>query len=371
MRLTGRSSVLLCISFWCVQVVSGQTTSNPDISIIPRFRFETNDGTYLPAKREFSQPEFTMEELEIALQAYLNPYARADIFLSKAGTGSEPLEIEEGYATFVRGLPLDLNLRIGKFRAEYGKLNTFHPHAWAFLTAPLSLKRFLGTEGVDDLGVSASILLPTGEIYTKLTLDLLRGNSIAVLDPSGKPLAGGMGLLDTTGGRIYYANSARLMTFLPMGDDADVEIGLSGLTGIHDPYNKYRFYYGNLDVKYKWKPDAYTSLTCQGELLVNSRRLDGGTSISSTGLFVFADYQFQKIFSVGTRYDFSEAPYSQDDRASAIAVFLGYYPVEETAAVRLQFQHTIFAPSSTPRTEINSIALQFLFSMGPHKAHPF
>jgi hypothetical protein len=371
MRLVARFCVLLCICFWYLHVASGQSSTNPDISVIPRFRFETNDGAQLPAKREFSQPEFTMEEFEIALQAYLNPYARADIFLSKAGTGSEPIVIEEGYATFVRGLPLDLNLRIGKFRAEYGKLNTLHPHAWPFLTMPLSLERFLGTEGVNDLGVSASILLPTGEIYSKFTLDLLRGNSIAVLDPSGKPLAGGMGMLDTTGGRMYYANSARLMTFLPMGDDADLEIGLSGLTGIHDPYGKYRFYYGNLDVKYKWKPDAYTALTCQGEILLNSRRLDAGSTVSSTGLFVIADYQFQKIFSLGTRYDFSEAPYSQDDRASAIALFFGYYPVEETAVVRLQFQHTILAPSSVSKTEINSIALQFLFSMGPHKAHPF
>ena len=371
MRLFARSCVLSCICGSYLQVASGQSSINPDISVIPRFRIETNDGAQLPAKREFGQPEFTMEEFEIALQAYLNPYARADIFLSKAGTGSEPLEIEEGYATFVRGLPFDLNLRVGKYLAEFGRLNPLHPHALPFLTTPLSLERFLGAEGVNDLGISASVLLPTGEIYTKLTLDLLRGNSIAVLDPSGKSLAGGMGMLDTTGGRIYYANSARLMTFLPMGEDADLEIGLSGLTGIHDPYGKYRFYYGNLDVKYKWKPDAYTAFTCQGEVLVNSRRLNPGSTVSSAGLFVFADYQFKKVFSVGTRYDYSEAPYSQDDKASAIALFFGFYPVEETAAVRLQYQHTILTPAFAPKTEINSIALQFLFSMGPHKAHPF
>ena len=92
--------------------------------------------------------------------------------------------------------------------------------------------------------------------------------------------------------------------------------------------------------------------------------------ISSSGFFVFADYQFHKVFSVGSRYDWSQAPYSTDNTASAVAVWFGFYPVEETLAFRLQYQHTSLEDIGQSQS-INSIALQILFSLGPHRAHQF
>jgi hypothetical protein len=378
-----RFSGLILIMFFlcCASDVTAQSTLNPDVSVIPRFRLESNDGVNLPAKREFSRPDFSMEEFELALQAYLNPYARADIFLTKPGLGEEPVEVEEAYATFLRGLPLDLNVRMGKYLAEFGKLNSLHPHAWPFLTQPLSQARFLGNEGINDLGVSASILIPTGAtLYTKLTVDVLKGSSVAALDPNATQLSGGPGLVDTVSPQPYYANSARLMTFLPVGDNSDLEIGLSGLTGIHDPYNHYRFYYGNLDFKYKWKPDLYRSFVLQGEGLLNFRKVkEGGSDASPVvrkeivtgGFYVSGDYQFRKIFSIGARYDWTLSPYSKDDKAQGVAVFLGFYPVEETTAFRLQYQHTRTESPGAAKLSVNTVTLQFMFSMGPHKAHPF
>jgi len=127
-----------------LQVSLSQSVTNPDISVIPRFKISSDDGSKLSEKREFSRPDFNLEELELALQAYLNPFARADIILTKAGLDNEPIEVEEAYATILRGLPLDLNLRLGKYKAEFGKLNITHPHAWPFITNPLSIERFLG-----------------------------------------------------------------------------------------------------------------------------------------------------------------------------------------------------------------------------------
>jgi len=351
---------------------------NPDISVIPRFILHTNDGEKLSeGTREFSRPDFAFEELEIAMQAYLNPYAKADVILTLPGPDVEAgkLGLEEVYATILRGLPLDLNLRFGKYRVDYGKLNMMHPHAWPFVTQPLSQERFLGEEGLNDLGISASVLLPTGEIYSKLTVDLLRGSVIGEAT----------GIEDTTGASPFYAASARLMSFIPLGDDSDLEGGLSGYTGIHDPYNRDRFWYGNLDFKYKHKPDAYTSLVVQGEFLYNTRTASQdrdfypfvvaegnpqGRTINSSGLYLYADYQFLKLYSAGVRFDWTESPYSTEERAQAIAVFLGFYPVEETLGLRLQYQHTTTETPGVSQS-VNMIALQALFSLGPHKAHPF
>jgi len=373
-RVAAPLLLAIAISNICVS----QSTVNPEISVIPRFLVETNDGQKLDqGKREFSQPDFQFQELELAIQSYLNPFSRADVILTIPGPDIEAnkLGIEELYATVFRGLPLDLNLRFGKYRVDYGKLNMVHPHAWPFVTQPLSQARFLGEDGLNDLGISASILLPTGDVYSKLTVDVLRGNAI--------PHAAG--IADTTGANPFYANSARLMGFFTLTDESDLELGLSALTGIHDPYNRDRFWYLNGDFKYKYRPSMYTSLVLQGEYLYNTRSaaqnqafmpfLDAAgnpqtRTINSSGIYVYADYQFFKLFSIGGRYDWSEAPYSKDDRAAGVSVFAGYYPVEETLGLRLEYQH-LKTDTPASSTSVNTILLQVLFSLGPHKAHPF
>ena len=369
-----------------VSCLNGQSVYNPDISVIPRFVLSTDDGAQLPERRVFSRPEFTLEELELGLQAYVNPYARGDIFFSMEGIEQPDISLEEAYVSIIKGLPLDMNIRLGKYRVEFGKLNMVHPHALPFVGSVLVQERFLGEGGLNDLGLTASFLLPTGEVYSRLSLDILAGTSIGVLEPGQEASGGGAGIIDTTDGPALYAQAGRAMTFIPLGDESDIEIGLSALTGIHDPYAKLRFWYWNLDFKYKWKPDSYTSLVVQGEWLVNLRHAhrdrelvpftdDGGNpvrrSITSAGMYFFADYQFFKVYSAGGRLDWAESPYHADDRAWAVAVFAGYYPVEETLGLRLHYQHTRTTPPRGDAASVNWIGLQAVLSIGPHKAHPF
>lgn len=356
-----------------------QTSSNPEISVIPRFLIFTDDGAKLDqGKREFARPEFQFQELEAVFAGYLNPYARADVVLALSGPDIESasLGLEEAYLTVLRGLPLDLNLRAGKYRVEFGKLNIMHPHQWPFITQPLSQQRFFGEEALNDLGISASVILPTGDVYTRFTVDLLRGLSI----PEGA------GLEDTTEVSQPYAASGRVMGFFPVGDDADLEAGISAYTGVHDPYTRDNFWYWNLDFKYRYRPSSYTSLVVQGEYLLNARDavqgpdlvpfVDGAgnperRSIATSGLYLFADYQFMKVFSAGGRFDWSQSPYSADDAVTGLSLFFGYYPVEETIGLRLEYQHTRTEVPGAEARAVNFIGLQALFSLGPHKAHPF
>ncbi|MBM4160544.1 MAG: hypothetical protein FJ217_05525 [Ignavibacteria bacterium] len=141
--------LIFWVASWTIHVPA-QSVLNPGISVIPRCRIESDDGAELPARREFSRPVFTLEEFEL----------------------------KEVYATLLRRLPLDLNVRVGKYLAEYGRLNTSHPHAWPFLSKPVSLERFLGEEGLNDLGISVSYVIPTGDLfYIRLTADILSGRA--------------------------------------------------------------------------------------------------------------------------------------------------------------------------------------------------
>jgi hypothetical protein len=180
------------------------------------------------------------------------------------------------------------------------------------------------------------------------------------------------GMADTTGRRPFYVTTARLMGFFSLTDGSDLEAGISGYTGIHDPYARHRFWYGNVDVKYKYRPNAYTSLVVQGELLMNTRRVGSGEGrrVTSSGMYLYTEYQFFKRYSAGARFDWSQAPYSDDDRGGGISVFAGFYPVEETLGLRLEYQRTTVQSTDISRT-VNAIMFQALFSLGPHKAHPF
>ena len=58
-------------------------------------------------------PALQLEESEASFQAVVDPYARADFFIS---FGEEGVEVEEGFITFT-SLPGGLLTKVGKMRA--------------------------------------------------------------------------------------------------------------------------------------------------------------------------------------------------------------------------------------------------------------
>src|SRR5881398_2391428 len=109
------------------------------------------------------------------MQAIIDPYARADAFISFGETG---VNVEEGYVTFT-ALPAGLLLKVGKMRAEFGKVNTIHNHALPFIDRPLVTNNLVGGEdGIDDAGISLSRFLPAPKNwFFQGTAQVYRGDS--------------------------------------------------------------------------------------------------------------------------------------------------------------------------------------------------
>ena len=116
---------------------------NPDMSAIGNF-------VGVAGKNPMStDPAMQLSEAEVSLQAILDPYARADFFLS---AGPETLSVEEGFVTF-NTLPGSLLLKAGKMRAQFGKVNTLHTHAMPTADRPLVTENLVGGEdGLSDCG---------------------------------------------------------------------------------------------------------------------------------------------------------------------------------------------------------------------------
>src|SRR5215475_9152306 len=137
------------------QTYGGATSNakllNPDISLIGDFIGTAGHNNVSPGK------SLEMHESEVGMQAIIDPYARADAFLSSGESG---VAVEEAYITFT-SLPAGLLLKVGKMRAEFGKVNTIHNHALPYIDRPLATGNLVGGEdGIDDAGISLTRFLP-------------------------------------------------------------------------------------------------------------------------------------------------------------------------------------------------------------------
>jgi hypothetical protein len=138
---------------------------NPDISV---------NGNFIAAagRNPFATlAPFKLSEVEAAFQAVVDPYAKADFFLS---VGKDGIEVEEGFITFT-SLPGKFQAKVGKLRANFGKMNTQHTHALPSVDRPLvhrESRRWRrrdfgrGLLRVPHLRHSISVRRLTGEMFT-------------------------------------------------------------------------------------------------------------------------------------------------------------------------------------------------------------
>lgn len=381
--------VSIIITFNCFGTLPAQSNVNPDISLIGTFNTYTN---FIKDSPEYGKLNFEIPSFELFIDGYLNPYSRAT---ANIAFEDGQFNAEEIYANIVRGLPLDVQIKAGKYLVGFGKLNIAHPHTWPFLHRPLFHQIYFGEEGFNDIGVDLSFILPIEDFYTTLDLGIYKGDAIAI-NTGGED----SDPYNVRGNSPIFVG--RLGSFFSIGDFSNLDFGLSSSYG---NYAKSSFYfpeegeisnqmltylYGGIDFKFKYKPDSYTSLVIQGEAILNHRDVIRGLTnetvvnkINTYGAFIYFDYQFLKQFSVGTKYDFTygvigDEPYlntlANDDlnKTQGIEYWIGYYPIEETLALRLDVQHLFFdLDDNMEREPETTITLQLLFSLGPHKAHQF
>src|SRR6058998_3006002 len=157
---------------------AGSKIFNPDIAVIGDFLGAAGSNKVNP------DPAFDMHESEAAFQAIVDPYARADFFIS---FGEQGVNLEEGYLTFP-AVPGGLLVRAGKMRAAFGKINTLHNHVLPWTDRPLVTTHLVGGEdGINDAGLSVARLIPNPWIFLEATGQVFRGDSNETLFKSSEP----------------------------------------------------------------------------------------------------------------------------------------------------------------------------------------
>ncbi len=362
-----RYMYICAVLIWLIfsPYVSAQTTENPDISFIGDVRISLHNDRSATTN-DYGKLAIGFHEIEVAATGYLNPYARADIYLGMHGVEG-PFEVEEASMSLLRWLPANFQLKAGQYLVDFGKLNTQHPHQWSWMDRPLMHQELFGDDGLRDVGLQLSTLIPVGSTALTLSANLLRNGNLGGHHHHEGDEHGHDAESDE---HRDIAFSGRAMLFSPVTKVTSIELGLSVFRAEFDPAeNRYATILGT-DGKLKWKPDMYQSVSVITELVMNQRTVethDGDQEVTSYGAFGAVDWQFLRQYNAGAFYDCTQEASDSEVCRYGYGAFAGFSLAEETTRFGLLFRHD----NSDEFDAYNTALLQVLWSLGPHKPHQF
>jgi hypothetical protein len=317
---------------------------NPDIAVIGNFLGAAgeNDAPDAP-------PSLQMEEAEASFQAIVDPYARADFFLT---FGPEEVGIEEGFITFPT-VPGGLLLKVGKMRDAFGKVNAMHAHMLPWTDRPLVIGNLVGgEEGLADAGISLSRLIPNRFLFLEATAQAYQGSSAIFAAPTREDLA-------------YVGH---LRAYRDLGESSNLDLGGSFAYGHNGSTGDTTTRLWGADLTFRWRPlrrAIYRRVLARTEL-VWSRREGEVETANSFGWYGSAEYQFARRWFAGARYDWSERAEDPSLKDEGGSLLLTWWP-SEFSQIRGQFRRTDYAEGFSA----NEFLFQFLFAIGAHGAHVF
>ena len=313
-----------------------QSSMNPEISATGNVQFSAETGQ--------QGLDLQLAEVEVSLQAALDPFSATKIYLT---WGAEEIGVEEAYIYWT-GLPGKFRADLGKFRMSVGELNRWHPHALPETNYPLVYQAFLGEEGLAGTGVS---------LYTTLPVSIAKGTSELFLQGAAaesEPL---------NDGSLQPALLGRLQNFWQLSRSTYMQLGFTAL-GAQNGDSALTSNLLGVDFRFTVRPPdagARKDLTFRTEGYRLQRQSDAPTT-TRYGMYSDLAWRLSKRWVVGGRYDYVEAPFGPDDanwRATAVATWWQ----SEFVYLRLQaYRDHLDSVGS-----LDNLTLQVVWAMGPHK----
>lgn len=304
---------------------------------------------------------FTLQELEFGFQGAVDPYFRADVFLTIPNLSG--LEVEEAYVTST-SLPADLQVKVGIFRSGLGRQNGQHLHTQSFTRRPLLNAAYLADDGLRSPGAQVSWLAPV-PFFLQLNLE-----AFSVGPPEGlsQPTTFGGGK------RTDLTYAAELKAFAPVSDALSVYGGLNFATGLspgldgHPELEGARSFLSGADLYVKYRPanqrEGFFTLTWTTEYFL--RKL--GPHLDA-GLYSQLVVQFARNWSVGVREDVLGLPASEIQPLTSKTSVMLTFTATEFARVRAHVERE-FAHSPDVQDSMAAYLLLEI-SLGAHGAHAF
>jgi hypothetical protein len=358
----------------------------PDISAVftaGAFWWSDEPSVRFPAHEPLHDRDgfrFQVQELEIALQSFVDPFARADVYLA---FGLEGVEVEEAFVTSL-ALLWNLKGRVGSFFNSFGRFATQHfLEVSPFIDLPLVTRHFFGGEQLRGLGAEASWLAPL-PWYTEFIVDVTSANNGVSFGIPIEEMSGVADLL--TVGHAKQSWDLSDWLYLQWGLSAAQGGNASGGSVATAENRTWLF---GTDLFFKWRSlTSMRSLNVQAEWITRRISFPGGDLLEG-GAYLQVDWRFDRNWAMALRSDVfglpstlngdldfegDLVPYFSPSRQWRTGASISHY-ASEFHRWRLQynFDHVLEASGGWDRVgrPIHEVFLQYQFVLGSHGAHPF
>lgn len=362
----------------------------PDISAVSDFLIDASPkGGTLGDRSKRAD----VREIEIAIQAAVDPYFRGDIFLGISD--EEKIAIEQAFLT-TTSLPGGWEVKVGRFLMPVSKLNLTHREALHTIEYPWAMQQFFTPEGLKGTGVwAARVFAPFG-FFQELNVTVVdrfgeRDESLQTTEPANKRFSG-----------LTY--SARLRNYVDITKATNIELSGTALTGRREQPIAFvtapdalagvtavsaRQSLFSVDATLRWRPLAqglYRSFVAQAEIMVQRNETRPALPIiagddpvtylgpdrNRSGGFVYARWQLRQRTFVGGRYDQLSGPNIGAPAFKAASGYLEFFPSDFSKLV-LGYERILGGGEGVgfDAPKVDRILAQAVFALGPHKPHPF
>ncbi len=362
------------------------------------------DGTFVAGRS--SVDEAQVRGLELTIGAPVDPWFDLQATIAYS---PEEVALEEAYVT--SHLPWGFQTRLGRTLVPFGELNTFHIHDQPQVDDPRVLTNFFGPEGLNAIGGHLEWMAPTSNPALSLLIGLYNrasgedeNNEVGV-DRDGDGNADETdGFLD--GPIVFNVNNpkrgplllARAATFLSWDEDRhQLKLGTSYLADKNDASGSSRSSVWGLDAKYRHRlGNSGRGFTLAGEYLVHDREepqtslfpANGGRDLHMSGYYAYGQFEFDRRWSLGYRFDHSNTAYLNvpsanlldPNRKNTITAHSIYGEFRPSEFSRLRLQYTAERPIAGYDLNGNNVLgddrddrvmIQFTHLIGWHPAHRF
>ncbi|VAW93703.1 hypothetical protein MNBD_GAMMA23-682 [hydrothermal vent metagenome] len=302
---------------------------------------------------ENNKAELKIREVELSLEAQINPWLYGVVFLTKPA--GEPFDVEE--AAVIANLSYGFRFKAGKYRNEFGLLNTIHEPERPQISLPLPITEFLGEEQLRELGVTIGKTIDFGNGHRGgASLALLNNeNEIAFNKSQSKDKA--------YSGKLYYGYKSSATAY---------QLGCSVLTGKNNTAGTLNTNLQVFDFSYFLQPDYASKYDYSarfmllGEVFYNQREITSSNLSRARGYWAVADYQFMPAHHVGLGLESTEGRLDQTIKSKACSIHYSWY---YSSHGRLQLEaRRLSVDNGNDGLEI---LLQLNIVLEPHREKPF
>ena len=322
--------------------------------------------------------------LEMVASAYVDPFAKGYAVINASAdsaTSEATLAVEEAELQ-TTSLPGNLELKAGRFFAEFGRLAYIHDHELPFVNRPLALDEYIGGESQSD-GLQLNWLAPFPH-YVSMTAgvgDHFGGDS---------PNPDHPGTFRAFDGLNFWG---RFSSYWDLTPNWQLESGVSGLinpktedrggallqpNGVSTLTEKERRLAG-FDVKFSYVPlqdNQFRSFNWGTEVLYSDNRYlsdpDGIPSngdefdknVGSLGMYSYMNYKWSRQWSAGFLFDYVQSTQNHSDVTTDYSPFITF-ALSHWNQLRLQYTHTSHAAASGLKPD-DAIYLQWAWIIGAH-----